>query len=177
MSRSRRDRTRFRPATRWRHAVPPGSLDQLGDIEYIRFAGTEVDSSSLQREGVFQLAIRMRDSASSPEVLRADVAASLLWFNRHLAQPRRFSHHRHGFRRSAHGDWVREPIAISWFKPEASVHLVRIRALVAILRSGALVVHELRTRRPGYITYEDQAQIVAVPFSAQDIAMLGLPAS
>ena len=105
------------------------------------------------------------------------MCGQLRWFNSHLAQPRRFSHLRHGFRRSSHGDWVREPIAISWFKPDATVHLNRIRALVAILRSCAVVVQELRTRRPGSITYEDRAQIVAVPFSAQDIASHAPPAT
>ena len=149
--------------------MAPVSRDQLGEIEHIRFAGTAIDATSQQPGGVFQMAYQLRRQGGCPEPLLAALAAQLRWFSSHLAQPRRFSHHRHGFRRSAHGDWVREPIAISWFKPEASVHLRRIRELVAILQSSALVVRELRTRRPGHITYEDRAQIVAVPFSDLDI--------
>ena len=170
MSRTRRDRTRFRPAMSWRHAVAPGSLDRLSEVAYIRFAGTEIDASSGQPSGVFQVAYRIRRNDASPAPLRAAVATRLRWCDQHRRQPRRLSHRRHRFRRSASGDWLREPVAISWFKPQATVHLGRMRALVALLRSHGLVIQELRTRAPGYITYEDEYQVVAVPLCSLDIA-------
>ncbi len=165
MSRSRRQMARWKPTTRWRAAQPPGSRDgDPGLAELIRFAGTPIDPHSGQGLGIFQLAARAAREGQLTTQDRASLQALLRWFNRNLAQPRRFSHHRAGFRRSASGIWVKQPIAISWFKANASAHLRHIRQMATLLGRMGVELHELRTRRPGYVVFEDDHQVVAVPF-------------
>lgn len=165
MSRSRRERSRWRPDSRWRNPQPLGSHDTVVGAELIRYVGPGRDPDSGSAIGVFQVAASAKRDESLPTEVRAQLRAALLWFGEHLAAPRRFSHHRDGWRRSAGGVWTRTPIAISWFKPDATVHLARIAAIVALLQSAGVAMRELRTRRPGYVTYEDRHQVVAVPFS------------
>lgn len=133
--------------------------------ELIRYVGPERDSHSGLAIGVFQVASRAQRDEGMPAEVRAMLATSLRWFGDNLAVPRRFSHHRDGWQRSASGTWVRTPIAISWFKPDATVHLARILTVVALLRAAGSPVREIRTWRPGYVTYEDRHQVVAVPFA------------
>lgn len=169
MSRSQHDKTRWRPATRWRTAVPPGSSPSItGDL--IRFVGDTIDANSGQPIGIFQIAARLKRSGTLSPEPAATLLADLRWFSLHLTVPRRFSHHRDGQRRSASGQWVRTPIAISWFKPTAVEHLKKIRELARIIESSGQTIHELRTVKPGYITYEDAYQVVAVPFLAEGAA-------
>lgn len=42
-----------------------------------------------------------------------------------------------------------------------------MRELVALLEHKAIVVEELRTDRPGYVVYEDEHRVAAVPFGAE----------
>jgi hypothetical protein len=159
---------RWRPTTRWRAAQPPGSWDRdPGMAELIRFAGSPIDPHSGQSLGIFQLAARIAREGQLTAEDRASLRAHLRWFNRNLAQPRRFSHHRDGFRRSGSGIWMREPIAISWFKAAASAHLRHIEGMATLLGRSGVELHELRTRRPGYVVYEDDHQVVAVPFPGE----------
>ncbi|MBA3936368.1 MAG: hypothetical protein H0X38_02815 [Planctomycetes bacterium] len=137
----------------------------VDDGELIRYVGLQRDPDSGLAIGVFQVASRAKRDEHMPADLRAQLGAALRWFGEHLAVPRRFSHHRDGWRRAAGGAWVRTPLAISWFKPDATVHLARIVAVVGQLRAAGIAVREIRTRRPGYVTYEDRHQVVAVPFS------------
>ncbi len=164
MSRSRRDRTRWRPTTRWRHALPPGSFDTLGEVELIRFVGEDFDEDSRSPLGIFQLASRPASDSKFSSATQAALISECRWFGVHLPVPRRFSHHRDGWRRSGYG-WARTPIAISWFKPDASVHLQHIAVMAEALRAVGISIKEMRTRRPGYVTYEDPYQVVAVPFT------------
>jgi hypothetical protein len=170
MSRSRRDRTRWWPATRWREASAPGSFDAPGGLELIRFVGEEIDEDSRQPIGAFQLAARLSRSGELEGHNARLLERARRWFNEHLPRPRRFSHHREGWRRAASGRHLREPIAISWFKPDAGAHLAEMGKLVNVLRAYDIVVHELRSRRPGYVTYEDRFQVVAVPFTGDPLA-------
>ena len=54
--------------------------------------------------------------------------------------------------------------ALCWFKDTAKEHLHRIRALVALLQEHGVAVEVRRLRSPGYIVYEDEHQVAAVPF-------------
>jgi hypothetical protein len=55
--------------------------------------------------------------------------------------------------------------ALSWFKDTAIDHIAQIRELVSILENHGVHVRTLKTRRVGYIVYEDEYQIVAEPFA------------
>jgi hypothetical protein len=57
--------------------------------------------------------------------------------------------------------------AISWFKAD-SLMVGRARTMANILEQNGITVELLRTTRPGYVVYEDEDQVVAVPFRAKD---------
>jgi hypothetical protein len=155
--------------TRWRHATPPGSFDSYGSLELVRYAGPEMDEDSGQPVGAFQLAARLANGGGLDERMYTLLQATKRWFNQNLDCPRRFSHHRDGWRRSASGSWVRNPIAISWFKPTAEMHLKKMSVIIDILRASGIQIQEHRAHRPGYVTYEDEFQLVAVPFSDEEV--------
>lgn len=56
------------------------------------------------------------------------------------------------------------PGSRSWFKADATELLEMARAYTRLLDRYAVPWMELRTRYPGRIVYEDDVQIVAVPY-------------
>ena len=52
-----------------------------------------------------------------------------------------------------------------WFKASATAHIAKAREISFILEQNDVYVHEIKTRRPGYIVYEDEYQVVAEPFA------------
>ena len=153
-------RSRFR----WRHE-PHLAYDRPREL--IRFAGRELDANSGQPLGIFQLAADLANNGQLPTTDQRRLSALRAWFNAHLAQPRRFSHWKDGWRRSASG-WKRQPIAISWFRSDASQCLKYAAAMADLLRTYGVEVERLTCTNPGYITYEDDHQVVAVPFHHRD---------
>lgn len=84
------------------------------------------------------------------------VGEILRWFGGYLNNPTSFN-------RSSRPN--RTEKAISWFKDSATSHITMMRELVAILQSHGVIVDTVTTDRPGYVTYEDDFQIVAEPFA------------
>jgi hypothetical protein len=78
------------------------------------------------------------------------------WFSEHLAEPARFAASRYPRATET---------AISWTRATAIEHVRRLRRLTALIETAGIAVHELRTRRPGYVVYEDAHQVVALPFA------------
>ena len=66
-------------------------------------------------------------------------------------------------------------MAISWFKPEATEHIAKIRKMGVILEDHGYAVEMIKTLNPGYIVYEDEFQAAAIPLSStvtgQNISM------
>jgi hypothetical protein len=62
-------------------------------------------------------------------------------------------------------DSVLNPGARSWFRASASDLLGLTREYLALLDRYSVGWVELRTSHPGRITYEDDVQVVAVPFT------------
>ena len=80
------------------------------------------------------------------------------WFKAHLPEPDRF------VLTSSKGFYRREPVAISWFKAEATECISRAEELGRILEAHGISVQRLRSTHPGYVVYEDVFQVVTVPF-------------
>ena len=57
-----------------------------------------------------------------------------------------------------------EKKALSWFKDSAKEHVAMMWELTNILKRYDVPVRVLTTSSPGYVTYEDEVQIVAEPF-------------
>ncbi len=109
--------------------------------------------------GLFELAGRHQNDASTSKYLHETLVGVLKWFNANLDQPNRFN------RTKSKGYYRKETKGICWFKASAKDHIAKMRELAQILHEYGHMIDELHTNRPGYIVYEDEHQIVAEPFS------------
>jgi hypothetical protein len=122
---------------------------------YVRFVVDEIDESSGVEMGIFQATFRLwRAGKLAPheETWWTEIRA---WFGVKLQEPARLSRSR---RPGAN------KCAISWFKASAKHHIRRAREVTALLAEHGVQSHMLRSKRPGYIVYEDRFQITAEPF-------------
>ncbi len=78
------------------------------------------------------------------------------WFEVNLIEPHRFA------RGPASSGGTR---GVSWFKDSAAAHVRKAYEVRALLREASVEVEVLTTKRPGYVVYEDEVQVVAEPFS------------
>ena len=108
-------------------------------------------SGSRVRSGVFQSAYELMSSPSLDESIHAEFKLHIGWFEENLRLPPRISFSKRD--------------AICWFKEESREHIRRLWSVVALLDDQDRRVRLLTARRPGYKTYEDRHQVVAVPFS------------
>jgi len=125
---------------------------------YLRFVVADIDQDSGREVGVFHAIGDLREAGklSSDEVHLHDSVVQ--WFDKNLRKPSRFTASKPPFYR-------KKSKAISWFKDGAHEHLAKIRELVAILEHHGVSVRMLKASRVGYVVYEDEHQIVAVPFA------------
>ena len=109
-------------------------------------------------EGVFSAAYELRDSALTPISDRRLLEGLLSWFGANLATPARFN------RTKSKGYYRRRTAGVSWLKPTATEHIAKMRALIVILEENGYRVSQITTKRPGYVVFEDDHQVVAEPF-------------
>jgi len=109
-------------------------------------------------EGVFGAAYDLRDSALTSVSDRRMLEDLLSWFEANLATPARFN------RTKSKGYYRRRTGGVSWLKPTATEHIAKMRALIVILEENGYRVSQITTKRPGYIVFEDDHQVVAEPF-------------
>jgi Arc/MetJ-type ribon-helix-helix transcriptional regulator len=128
----------------------------MKDGDLIRFVTHDRHPPYGHRSGVVRAALALWRAnileARQQEALRA----ILDWLNEHLARPERLS-----VSRSPRA----QETALSWIRGSAQEHLSYLRRLAALVGTGGAVVDELRTKRPGYVVYEDTHQVVALPFA------------
>jgi hypothetical protein len=123
----------------------------------IRFVTHSTHPPFGHRSGVFKIAYRLRRELpiSSPGI--EELGELLAWFKTNLAVPSRFSASRHP---------RAQETAISWVKANAAEHVRRLRRLSLLVEEVThLQIDELRTERPGYVVFEDDHQVVALPFT------------
>lgn len=122
---------------------------------FLRFVVSERDHRTGKAQGVFTALYGLeRDGKLAPYELEWFRSAED-WFNAHLKAPQKLS-------RSTRADAA--PAAITWLKASAHEHVTRMRELDALLEHKDFVVEELKTDAPGYVVYEDEFQVAAVPF-------------
>jgi len=124
---------------------------------YIRFVSARRHIRSHRAEGIFQAAYRVRRE------IRLDPGAGvwledvLGWLEENLHPP-------------AWGeirlprDSLRRDHTLFWMKGAAREHVQAMRHLVVLLTHHGVATRVLRTGKPGYVVYEDQHQIGAIPF-------------
>lgn len=123
---------------------------------FIRFVVAVRDETSDQQSGVFQAIYRLERAGELLPHESEWFAGIERWFNANLKSPSRLT-------------WSSRPNAprraISWFKLSATAHIARMRELVVLLEHKDITVEEFRTDKPGYIVYEDDHQVAAIPFT------------
>lgn len=123
---------------------------------FLRFVTSEIDRCSGVEAGVFCAACGLYYSDRLPDYEDERLGDLLVWFNRNLRTPSRFS-------RSSRSS---EPgRAICWFRPTAREHLARIHEMVSILEDNGVFVRRIKARKVGYVVYEDEHQVVAEPYA------------
>jgi hypothetical protein len=129
---------------------------------FLRFVTSDLDDESHQELGVFHAARDLRDSGLLSQHDEEILQEIRDWFNDNLDKPAKFTNAKPPhYRKRKNG--------ISWFKPSAKEHIGKIRELIAILENHDISVRMIKTDRPGYVVYEDQFQIVAVPFADSNL--------
>jgi hypothetical protein len=125
---------------------------------FIRFVSAERDKDSNLAQGIFRVAYDMRDRgdlATHEEIWFDELDQ---WFRKHLRRPSRYA-------------WSSRPNApkraVTWLKLSSVEHVRRLRELAALLRHKDVMIEEVVTDRPGYVLYEDQHQVVAMPFTSE----------
>jgi hypothetical protein len=122
---------------------------------FVRFVVPFQDQDSHCLTGVFQAVYGLRDGGLLVDDERERFEVIRQWFNRHLPVPRRFARSRRPHARRN---------AVCWFKAHAADYLGRVRELAGLLERHGVPTEMLRTERPGYVVYEDEYQVAAVPF-------------
>jgi hypothetical protein len=125
----------------------------------MRFALARRHPDSGVEDGTFGLAYELRDSPDVATADRALLTETLAWFEKNLETPTRFN------RTKSKGFYRRKTRGIAWFKDTSIEHLARIHQIKDVLESYGHSVVMLTEARVGYVTYEDDVQVVAEPFS------------
>ena len=120
---------------------------------FIRFVSSDIDEGSHVSAGLFCAASQLRSVDGLPEYEFDALSDLRNWFNIHLESP--FDH------LPRTGRYER---AICWFKPTAREHLARAWEMITILERNDVLIWTIRSRKTGYIYYEDEAQVFAKPF-------------
>ncbi len=123
---------------------------------FVRFVISDVDRDSGRRQGLFQRAYALRQSHELSSDQHEQLDQALTWIDAHLKIPDRFTR---GRRKGESG------LAISWFKDSADDHIRQMRIVCRILDEHGIPTEMITSNRPGYVVFEDQCQIAAVPFS------------
>ena len=109
--------------------------------------------------GIFQSAPRLLRSGALSTRDRARLRSLLDWFGENLEEPDTF------VRTTSKGAYRRDPVAICWFKDTATECIRRAWSIARVLEANGVVVEFVTTKRPGYVTYEDEHQVAAIPYA------------
>ena len=123
---------------------------------YVRFVTSTIDGVSGRRLGLFQAVADLVRAGELPEYESEQVDRINRWFNRHLDAPDRFARSR---RPNA------APRAICWFKGTATEYVSRMHVFCHALNEHGIGTEMIICVRPGYIVFEDDFQVAAIPYA------------
>ena len=136
----------------------PSALEFHDMVMYLRFVVPHIDEDSERMVGVFHAVwdLRVRGLLYPYEEEQHDALRH--WFSWWLRRPTRFTVAKPPY-------WRKKNKAICWFRDSAETHIWQIWGMVAILQDHGVPVHMLKAKRVGYVVYEDEYQVAAVPFA------------
>jgi hypothetical protein len=121
---------------------------------FIRFVSGEVDEDSHVSAGLFRAAYNLMNEVRLSDYEYDLLRALMKWFDDNLKSPY---------------DYRLKPEALAnrslcWFKPTAREHLQHAWEIAAILDERDIFIELVKCYKPGYILYEDEAQVLAYPY-------------
>lgn len=122
---------------------------------YLRFVVNAVVEDSNRLQGVFGACYKLSDDGKFTYAEAEQFAALTKWFGKNLKTPDKFV-------RSKNPNAKEK--ALSWFKDSAKEHISKMREMAELLKNHGISVRMIRENRIGYVVYEDEFQIVAMPF-------------
>ncbi|MFJ4753919.1 hypothetical protein [Streptomyces sp. NPDC088763] len=132
-----------------------GISDSEG-VEYVRFQSPHRNSRG-QFTGVFGLVNNLAREGRLSEEQEAFRRRGNRWFDAAYTDPSTVDP-------SVYDDTV-NPGAAAWFKPSATHLLARVPGYLEILYAHGVECRLLRSADPGRVVYEDDVQIVVVPYA------------
>jgi len=126
---------------------------------FIRFISGAIHERAHVAAGLFCAAGELRRSEGLPDYEFDALTELKDWFKDHLDSP--FDHLPRDRRYEQ---------AVCWFKPTAREHLERAWDLIAILERNDVLIWTIKSRRTGYVFYEDDFQVFARPYD--DVRLL-----
>ena len=123
---------------------------------FLRFVGAEIDLRTGKHKGIFTLAHDLIETNTLSKHEEDNLKELLKWLSKNLPIPTRFSKNRN----NSH----KENISTSWIKDSANDIIAKIWEIKHVLETHEITIDVLRSKKPGYIVYEDDVQIVVDPF-------------
>ncbi len=131
----------------------------IGPVMYLRFVRPNRIGSMNAREGIFRAAYELRYSENLDDHTSNQLEQILDWFRIYLVIPDRFH------RSKSKAARYRNTKGLSWFKGGKNESLDKAFELSSLLNEVGYSIETIKSKRIGYIVYEDDFQVVAEPFS------------
>jgi len=125
---------------------------------YLRFTTQFINEFGEPHTGIFSALRFVREWSITQDDDVAKLKDLRDWFNTNLEAPDKFSNARNKNPAS---------ISLSWFKDSAKDHIKKIYEIREILEKYGVIVEVVSTKNPGYIIYDDDYQVSAIPFKAE----------
>jgi hypothetical protein len=123
---------------------------------YLRFTTRFINPYGEPETGIFMALKFLRDDyALTTEEHTNQLKELSDWFSKNLDKPTRFS---------KGTSKVNADISLSWFTDSAQEHIQKMQHLIKIAERYDLIIDRIASKNPGYIVFEDEYQISAVPF-------------
>ena len=121
---------------------------------YLRFETDQKDPDLGIHRGMFQMAYEILKSDEILEEDRIALEENLDWFNTNLPIAKKYKR-------------GRRDRARCWIKDNQRDAIAKMHELKSLLESMGVPVQLFTTQNPGYITWEDDFQVAAVPFKSK----------
>jgi len=117
---------------------------------FVRLTVPELHEESGQQVGIFHAVRYLRDDGELTEAEETAANEVFDWLFDRLEAPN-------------DGLLAKSPTAVSWFRSDASEHLLRAQRLVPILEAHGYRVMRAECVDPGEVVYADSVQVFARP--------------
>jgi len=125
---------------------------------YLRFTTQFINPYGELETGIFMALKYLRDDHSlTKEEHIIKLKELSRWFDKNLEKPTRLSKGTSKYNAD---------ISLSWFKDSAQEHIKKMQDFIEIAGHYDMIIERIASKNPGYIVFEDDYQVSAVPFKA-----------